>query len=86
MGQVSEYSIITCDLKFICTPLTAVHTLSEPLKLSRMFQMRNTGPTALTIMMIGVGGGGCGEHGFSVDSCDAQFTIQPNKTKKVEIS
>ena len=66
--------------------LYAAGPQTEPIKLTKVFRMQNSGSTPLTLHMVGVGGGGCEEHGFSVTNCDREITIKPNKTKRIEIS
>ena len=72
---------------------THTHTLPpagsmfDPIRLTKVFRMRNSGPSPLTLSSVGVGGGGgCEELGFAVTGCDKEVTIRPNKTKKIEIS
>ena len=54
--------------------------------MTKVFRMQNSGSTPLTLHMVGVGGGGCEEHGFAVANCDKEVVIKPNKTKRIEIS
>ena len=54
--------------------------------MTKVFRMQNSGSTPLTLHMVGVGGGGCEEHGFVVTNCDKEVVIKPNKTKRIEIS
>ena len=68
----------------------SLHTLvgpqPEPLKMTKVFRMQNSGSTPLTVSMIGVGGGGCEEYGFSVTNCDKELVIKPNTTRRIEIA
>ena len=60
--------------------------LSEPMKMSRVFSMHNSGATPLTLYLAGVGAGGREEGGFSVVNYHREIMIRPNKTKSIEIS
>ena len=49
--------------------------------------MHNSGPTPIKLTHIGIGrGGACEGGGFAVANCGREISIQPNKTKKLELS
>ena len=74
------------NVPFMFLSSSTVGPHSEPLKMTKVFRMQNSGSTPLTVHMIGVGGGGCEEHGFAVTNCDKELVIKPNMTKRIEIS
>ena len=57
----------------------------EPMKMSRVFTMYNSGSTPLTLYLVGVGEGGREDGGFSVLNYHREIIIKPNKTKSIEI-
>ena len=66
--------------------ISTAGSLFEPMKMSRVFTMYNSGPTLLTLYLVGIGDGGREEGGFSVMNYHREIIIKPNKTKSIEIS
>ena len=50
--------------------------------------MQNLASSNVRVVKVGVGGGGCEEHRFSVGDCDrlGDVVISTNKSRKLEIS
>ena len=82
LKMLSNYAcmLILFSIPFIAGPL------SEPMKISRIFSMYNSGVTPLTLYLVGVGAGGREEGGFTVVNYNREIIIKPNKTKSIEIS
>ena len=59
--------------------------LAEPMKLSRVLSMHNSGSTPLTLYLVGVGSGGKEEDGFTIVNYKREIIIKPNRTKTIEI-
>ena len=59
----------------------------DPLKFMKTFRMHNTGTTPIKLTHIGIGrDGACKGGGFAVVNCGGEITIQPNKSRKLELS
>ena len=59
---------------------------SEPLRLTKVFRMHNSGAAPMRIQHVGLGPGGlCDGNGFGVSNCNEEIVIQTNKTKKLEL-
>ena len=73
-------------LKLMCSLLEGA-LLSEPLKLTKVFHMLNSGAAPMRIRYVGLGQGGmCDGNGFSVLNCGEEIVIQTNKSMKLELS
>ena len=77
---VSLYEAFFLPLYDIAGPLV------EPMKLSRVFTMHNSGQSSLTLYLVGIGAGEREERGFAVLNYNREITIKPNQTKSIEIS
>ncbi len=56
------------------------------MKLNKVLSMHNSGPTPLTLYLVGIGSGGKEEDGFTIANYKREIIIKPNKTKTIEIS
>ena len=79
-------SIVNHESNLNYLPPFAAGSLFEPMKMSRVFTMYNSGSTLLTLYLVGVGAGGREEGGFSILNYHREIIIKPNKTKSIEIS
>ena len=68
------------------TILISAGMMVDPLKLTKTFRMHNSGPTPIVLRILGLESGACDGRGFVVSNCDKDITIQPNRTKKFDIT
>lgn len=75
------------SLSLILSLSTEGTTLTEPLKLTKTFRMRNAGTSLMRIRRVGLGlAGMCEWNGFRVSHCGEDIMIHANRTKKLELS